>query len=56
MTLTTGARTALRRSPFLSSSSRCGKSQHYKQTNLVSNVAGLAPITDPNLKNPGTHP
>jgi len=26
--------------------------QHYKQTNLVSNVAGLAPITDPNLKNP----
>ena len=26
--------------------------QHYKQTNLVSDITGLAPITDPNLKNP----
>lgn len=28
------------------------KAQHYKQTNLVSNIAGMAPVTDPNLKNP----
>src|SRR6266550_5059537 len=28
------------------------QAQHYKQTNLVSNIAGMAPITDPNLKNP----
>jgi uncharacterized protein (TIGR03118 family) len=26
--------------------------QHYKQTNLVSNIAGMAPTFDPNLKNP----
>jgi len=26
-------------------------SQHYVQTNLVSNVAGRAPVTDPNLQN-----
>jgi len=26
--------------------------QHYKQTNLVSDVPGLAPVTDPNLVNP----
>jgi hypothetical protein len=26
--------------------------QHYKQTNLVSNVIGMAPTIDPNLKNP----
>jgi uncharacterized protein (TIGR03118 family) len=26
--------------------------QHYKQTNLVSNIMGRAPVTDPNLKNP----
>jgi uncharacterized protein (TIGR03118 family) len=28
------------------------KAQHYKQTNLVSNIAGMAPTIDPNLKNP----
>ena len=28
------------------------RAQHYKQTNLVSNIAGMAPVTDPNLKNP----
>jgi uncharacterized protein (TIGR03118 family) len=28
------------------------QAQHYKQTNLVSNIAGMAPVTDPNLKNP----
>jgi len=28
------------------------QAQHYTQTNLVSNIAGMAPITDPNLKNP----
>src|SRR4029077_4742634 len=28
------------------------QAQHYKQTNLVSDIAGMAPITDPNLKNP----
>ncbi|MCU1315382.1 MAG: hypothetical protein JWN63_704 [Candidatus Acidoferrum typicum] len=28
------------------------QAQHYKQTNLVSDVAGLAPTFDPNLKNP----
>jgi len=28
------------------------KAQHYTQTNLVSNVAGQAPVTDPNLQNP----
>ena len=26
--------------------------QHYKQTNLVSDIAGMAPIIDPNLRNP----
>jgi uncharacterized protein (TIGR03118 family) len=26
--------------------------QHYKQTNLVSDIAGMAPFHDPNLKNP----
>ena len=26
--------------------------QHYKQTNLVSNQPGMAPVTDPNLVNP----
>jgi uncharacterized protein (TIGR03118 family) len=26
--------------------------QHYKQTNLVSDVPGMAPVTDPNLVNP----
>jgi hypothetical protein len=25
--------------------------QHYTQTNLVSNLSGVAPITDPNLQN-----
>ena len=28
------------------------QAQHYKQTNLVSDIKGMAPITDPNLKNP----
>jgi uncharacterized protein (TIGR03118 family) len=28
------------------------QAQHYKQTNLVSDIAGMAPVTDPNLKNP----
>jgi uncharacterized protein (TIGR03118 family) len=28
------------------------QAQHYKQTNLVSNIMGMAPVTDPNLKNP----
>jgi uncharacterized protein (TIGR03118 family) len=26
--------------------------QHYKQANLVSNIMGMAPVHDPNLKNP----
>ena len=26
--------------------------QHYKKTNLVSDIMGMAPVTDPNLKNP----
>src|SRR3984885_14958608 len=26
--------------------------QHYQQTNLVSDISGMAPLTDPNLKNP----
>ena len=26
--------------------------QHYKQTNLVSDIMGMAPVNDPNLKNP----
>src|SRR4051794_41909580 len=26
--------------------------QHYKQTNLVSNISGMATVTDPNLVNP----
>jgi hypothetical protein len=26
--------------------------QHYNQTNLVSNTSGVAPVTDPNLRNP----
>ena len=28
------------------------QAQHYKQTNLISDIVGMAPITDPNLKNP----
>lgn len=28
------------------------QAQHYKQTNLVSDLLGMAPVTDPNLKNP----
>src|SRR5215472_15154335 len=28
------------------------QAQHYKQTNLVSDLPGMAPVTDPNLKNP----
>ena len=28
------------------------QAQHYKQTNLVSDLVGMAPVTDPNLKNP----
>src|SRR5208282_2935454 len=28
------------------------KAQHYTQTNLVSDQAGVAPVTDPNLVNP----
>jgi uncharacterized protein (TIGR03118 family) len=28
------------------------RAQHYNQTNLVSDVPGLAPVTDPNLVNP----
>src|SRR6266436_5317360 len=28
------------------------QAQHYKQTNLVSNIAGMATTFDPNLKNP----
>src|SRR5437016_9000586 len=28
------------------------QAQHYKQTNLVSNIAGRAPVQDSNLKNP----
>src|SRR5258707_14332255 len=28
------------------------QAQHHKQTNLVSDVAGMAPTFDPNLKNP----
>jgi uncharacterized protein (TIGR03118 family) len=28
------------------------KAQHYKQTNLVSDIMGMAPVHDPNLKNP----
>jgi uncharacterized protein (TIGR03118 family) len=28
------------------------EAQHYKQTNLVSDIAGMAPTFDPNLKNP----
>jgi uncharacterized protein (TIGR03118 family) len=28
------------------------EAQHYKQTNLVSDIAGMAPVHDPNLKNP----
>jgi uncharacterized protein (TIGR03118 family) len=28
------------------------QAQHYKQTNLVSNITGMAPTIDPNLKNP----
>src|ERR1700724_2848559 len=29
-----------------------GFAQHYAQTNLVSNVSGVAPVTDPQLINP----
>jgi uncharacterized protein (TIGR03118 family) len=29
-----------------------GFAQHYNQTNLVSNIAGVAPVTDPQLINP----
>lgn len=28
------------------------QAQHYKQTNLVSDIMGMAPVLDPNLKNP----
>src|SRR6267154_1728050 len=28
------------------------QAQHYKQTNLVSDIQGMAPTFDPNLKNP----
>jgi uncharacterized protein (TIGR03118 family) len=28
------------------------EAQHYKQTNFVSDIMGMAPVTDPNLKNP----
>lgn len=28
------------------------QAQHYKQTNLVSDIASNAPVFDPNLKNP----
>src|SRR5260370_38577412 len=28
------------------------QAQHYRQTNLVSNIVGMAPTTAPNLKNP----
>src|SRR5438445_10680687 len=28
------------------------QAQHYKQTNLVSDITGMAPVIDPNLKNP----
>src|ERR1700674_3723660 len=28
------------------------QAQHYKQTNLVSDIVGMAPTIDPNLKNP----
>src|SRR5260370_22781695 len=28
------------------------QAQHYKQTNLVSDIMGRAPVFDPNLKNP----
>jgi len=30
----------------------CTPAQHYQQTNLVSDIVGMAPVTDPNLKNP----
>jgi uncharacterized protein (TIGR03118 family) len=30
----------------------CTPAQHYQQTNLVSDIMGMAPLTDPNLKNP----
>src|SRR5882757_280338 len=32
--------------------SATGFAQHYTQTNLVSNTAGVAPVTDPQLMNP----
>ena len=32
--------------------SATGFAQHYTQTNLVSNAAGVAPVTDPQLINP----
>src|SRR5882672_4426754 len=32
--------------------SATGFAQHYTQTNLVSNTAGVAPVTDPQLINP----
>src|ERR1700756_2566409 len=32
-------------------SNNFASAQHYQQTNLVSNVAGQAPLTDPNLQN-----
>src|ERR1700756_1253119 len=32
--------------------SATGSAQHYTQTNLVSNSAGVAPVTDPQLVNP----
>jgi hypothetical protein len=28
------------------------RAQHYQQTNLVSDIPGMAPVHDPNLQNP----
>jgi len=49
----------LRRAPagalamaILFSASATVRAQHYNQTNLVSDIPGLAPLTDPNLVNP----
>ena len=39
-------------SAILVSVSATVRAQHYNQTNLVSDVPGLAPVTDPNLVNP----
>jgi hypothetical protein len=37
---------------LLSASTPLWAQQHYKQTNLVSDIPGMAAITDPNLVNP----